>query len=822
MHVMKRSFFFLTLLVFVFNLPKGFALSPDSDPLTNPDDPLLKTVPSLSDTSLNIQNKDDQTLSPYFFVKSEDPDVDQLPLLSTSARVSIAGVIADVVVHQVYKNSGRSPIEALYVFPASTRAAVYAMKMTIGERTIQARIKEREAARKAYEQAKSEGKTASLLEQQRPNVFQMNVANIMPGDSIVVEMKYTELLVPTEAIYEFVYPTVVGPRYSNQKASEAKDNKWVANPYLKEGEKSQTAFDISVDINSGVPLQDVACLSHKTSINYDGKRDATITLDKSETNGGNRDYILRYRLSGNKIESGLMLYEGKEENFFLAMVQPPGRITQSMIPNREYLYVIDISGSMRGQPLDVSKSMMSSLLSKLRPTETFNILMFSGGSKVFSEQPITATRENIQKGLDFVSNARGGGGTQLVRALKRAMALPKAEKGSRSIVVITDGYVSFEKETFDVIRQNLNEANLFSVGIGSSVNRYLIEGMARAGSGEPLVITLREKEDIEAKAEKFRNLIQYPVLTQIETRYNGFKVFDVEPLSLPDVFANRPILLYGKWKGEPRGQMVLSGLSGEKQFKKVLDVKNTKPDQNNAALRYLWARHKIAMLSDFNKVLHTDEHKKEITELGLKYNLLTNYTSFVAIDSEVRNTSDTSVTVKQPLPLPEGVSNYAVGDPRRAMSSTSGTMNKSMIGGLSGGYGKGSGDMLGIGVAPEEVKQSPVTKAEKALPRLVLDSVVVLKGTEKPAMFKKVLKQQLSSLRQCFSVSSKATELKGYVRVKLELNQAGRIIGVKVLDATIKESRVLNCLKSKLKRLRFAQTSTKDEPGEVMIRFSVQ
>jgi Ca-activated chloride channel family protein len=819
---MKRSFFFLTLLVFLFNLPKGFALSPDSDPLTNPDDPLLKTVPSLRDTSLNIQNKDDQTLSPYFFVKSEDPAVDQLPLLSTSARVSIAGVIADVVVHQVYKNSGRSPIEALYVFPASTRAAVYAMKMTIGERTIQARIKEREAARKAYEQAKSEGKTASLLEQQRPNVFQMNVANIMPGDSIVVEMKYTELLVPTEAIYEFVYPTVVGPRYSNKKASKAKDDKWVANSYFKEGENSQTTFDISVDIASGVPIQDVACLSHKTAINYDGKRDATINLDKSEINGGNRDYILRYRLAGNKIESGLMLYEGKDENFFLAMVQPPSRITQSMIPNREYLYVIDISGSMRGQPLDVSKSMMSSLLSKLRPTETFNILMFSGGSKVFSEKPMTATKENIQKGLDFVSNARGGGGTQLVRALKRAMALPKAEKGSRSIVVITDGYVSFEKETFDVIRQNLYEANLFSVGIGSSVNRYLIDGMARAGSGEPLVITLREKEQIEAKAEKFRNLIQYPVLTQIKTEYKGFEVYDVEPLSLPDVFANRPILLYGKWKGEPKGELVLSGISGEKRFKTVLEVKNAKPDRNNAALRYLWARHKIAMLSDFNKVLHTDEHKKEITELGLKYNLLTNYTSFVAIDSEVRNTSDTSVTVKQPLPLPEGVSNYAVGGSRSAMSATSGAKYKSMNGGLLGGYGKTSGDMLGIGAAPLEEKSPQVTKAKKTLPMLALDSVVVLKGKEKPGVFKKILKQRLGYLRQCFKVSSQPSELKGYVRVKLKLNPAGRIISVKVLDTTIKENQVLNCLKSKLKRLRFAQTSMKEEPGEVVIRFSVQ
>ena len=176
---------------------------------------------------------DDRTLSPYFFVKSDDPQVDQLPLKSTSAAVNISGVIADVQVTQVYKNEGRRPLEAIYVFPASTKAALYGMRMRIGERVINAKISKREDARREYEQAKEQGKSASLLEQQRPNVFQMNVANIMPGDEIRVELSYTELLVPTDRIYEFFYPTVVGPRYSNQPAETAPPfERWVQNPYL--------------------------------------------------------------------------------------------------------------------------------------------------------------------------------------------------------------------------------------------------------------------------------------------------------------------------------------------------------------------------------------------------------------------------------------------------------------------------------------------------------------------------------------------------------------------------------------------------------------
>jgi len=183
------------------------------------------------------EKESDKTLSPYFFVKSEDPSVDQLPLKETSAEVNIAGVIADIKVAQVYKNEGTSILEAIYVFPASTRAAVYNMKMTIGERVIQAKIEKKKEARREYEQALAEGKTASLLEQQRPNVFQMNVGNILPGDEIKVELYYTELLIAEDQTYEFIYPTVVGPRYSNQVESETPvSDQWVKNPYLNEGE----------------------------------------------------------------------------------------------------------------------------------------------------------------------------------------------------------------------------------------------------------------------------------------------------------------------------------------------------------------------------------------------------------------------------------------------------------------------------------------------------------------------------------------------------------------------------------------------------------
>ncbi len=608
-----------------------------------------------------IEKDIDKTLSPYFFVKSDNPEADHLPLKSTSANVEIAGVIANVKVTQVYKNEGKKALEAIYIFPASTRAAVYDMKMTIGERTIQAIVMEREKARQDYERAKQEGKSASLLEQQRPNVFQMNVANIMPGDEIKVELFYTELLVPEKGVYEFVYPTVVGPRYSNKPENTAPESdKWVANPYTTEGVKPMYTFDLQVKLNAGMPVKDITCPSHETDIAYKGATSAVVNLKKGNTSEGNRDFILKYRLRGDQIQSGVLLYEGKDENFFLTMVQPPQRIEPKQIPHREYVFIMDVSGSMNGFPIDISKKLMRNLLKNLKSSDKFNVILFAGVSNLLSETSLPVNENNIQKAIKFIDEQKGGGGTELVPALQRALALKGAEGYARTFVIATDGYVDVEKETFDLIRNNLGNASFFSFGIGSSVNRYIIEGMARVGSGEPFIVEKPDKA--EAMAERFREYIQTPVLTNVKVSFAGFEAYDAEPLTVPSMYADRPLLIYGKYKGKPSGKITITGTTGEGNFTKTFDVGGMSASAENSALKYLWARNRIMLLDDYGKIPGDFEAtKKQVLDLGLKYNLLTAYTSFIAIDSELRNNTGESTTVKQPLPLPEGVNNNAVG-----------------------------------------------------------------------------------------------------------------------------------------------------------------
>lgn len=614
----------------------------------------------------------DQTLSPYFFVQSDDPATDAMPLKSTAARVNISGVIAEVAVTQVYVNEGKHPLEAIYIFPGSTRAAVYGLTMRVGGRRITAKIQEKGQARQTYERAVASGKTATLLEQKRPNVFQMNVGNILPGDTVAVELQYTELLTATDGTYEFVYPTVVGPRYSETPDEAARaGEKWVQNPYLTEGKAPSYAFDLTTHLNAGLPIQRVFSPSHGVHITFADRNTAQVTLNPSETAGGNRDYVLRYRLRGGAVTSGLLLHPGADENFFLLMVQPPERPTDAQIPPREYVFIVDVSGSMNGFPLEASKELMHELLGNLRPQDRFNVILFAGTSNIFADgASVEATPRNVSQALAFLDRQQGSGGTSLLPALQRALALRGTEGYARTFAVITDGYVDVEKQAFELVKKNLDQASFFAFGIGSAVNRHLIEGLAYVGMGEPFFAL--DGTEARRVGEKFRRLIEQPVLTDIRLDFGGLDVYDVEPGRLPDVFAQRPVVVFGKYRGTPSGTVRLSGLSGQSAYTQALDVAAARTD-HNGALRYLWARERVRYWDDFagffeqagnyynttGKMPHLPGQQQAITGLGLKYNLLTAYTSFVAVDSLVRPAAP-PVEVKQPLPLPEGVSNFAV------------------------------------------------------------------------------------------------------------------------------------------------------------------
>ena len=744
----------------------------------------------------------DKTLAPYFVVLSDDPKVDALPLKSTTADVKIAGVVAEVKITQVYRNTGQKTLEAIYVFPGSTRAAVHAMRMTIGERVVDAKIMEREKARETYDAAKKEGKTASLLEQQRPNVFQMNLANILPGDEIKVELKYMELLIPEDHIYEFVYPTVVGPRYTTKTAAGAVDtDKWVQNPYLHEGQAPPYTFGLKVELTSGVPIASVTSSSHDVEIKYSGKTAAQISL-KDEKTGGNKDFVLRYTLAGGKIETGLLLYPGQEENFFMLMMEPPARVKPEAVLPREYIFIVDVSGSMHGFPLDTAKALMTNVIKDLNPRDFLNVLLFASGSATLSPTgSLPASEANLEKALAFIQSQRGGGGTNIVPALEEALALPRTPGVSRIVTVVTDGYVDVEPRVFQLIRDNLGAANLFAFGIGSSVNRHLIEGMARAGMGETFVVL--NSGEAPKQAAKFSQYIANPVLTDIKVAYEGFSASEVEPQTLPDLFAMRPLTILGKYKGSPAGAIVVRGKTAKGPYEQRLELKDAKAGPENAALRLLWARQRIMNLVDFSRVQRDNQEVvKEVTALGLKYNLLTPYTSFVAVD-QVKRADGQVVTVKQPLPLPEGVSDLAIGESRMKammpsmMRPPSGLLAKDESVGFMGGGAAAKPGPTGSGTVPPAPAAPQVSMTVKD---------VRVKGNLTPAVVQKALEDELAKLTQCGQDAAQAgLKLPAELTLSFTIGLDGKITGTPKVTLKTPPESLKNCLAAALKGIQFPQ-----------------
>lgn len=625
----------------------------------------------------NTAEEDSNFLAPYFIIQGTGDDassVEHFPLKETNVVSNINGMIAETYVTQTYANEGDTPINARYVFPTSSDVTVHGMKMVIGNEMITARIKEKEEAKTEYEEAKSEGKSASLMEQKRPNVFTMDVANIMPGDTVSIELHYTELITPKENIYEFVFPTVVGPRYAPPAASDdnstnnsgSGDDDWVASPYLEYGATPPGDYNITVNLSTGVPLAEITCKSHAIEIQQSDASAARITLADSDDYAGNRDFILKYRLTGEEIQSGLVLSGGQEENFFMLTIQPPERYEPEDILPREYIFVLDVSGSMSGYPLDTAKALIRDLVTDLHETDTFNLILFANETARLSSDSLPATAKNVRAATKLIDELEGGGGTSLLPALENAVAIPKQDDTARSIVIITDGYISNDSEIISFITDNMDSASFFSFGIGSSVNDYLIKQIAGCGLGESFIVT--DSEDAAESAVNFRTYIEAPLLTDISLNCIGFDVYDVEP-SVPSVlYASQPIVLFGKWRGKPDGTITITGKAGAKEYVQEIPVNDVEVDTESEAIRYLWAQTRLDRITKYGSIRNDSSVKDEITQLGLEYNMVTPYTSFIAVSEIIRNAEGDSTDVDQALPLPQRVSGLAVGGGYRAYS----------------------------------------------------------------------------------------------------------------------------------------------------------
>jgi Ca-activated chloride channel family protein len=607
-----------------------------------------------------IYAQDQSTESPYFQVENELPEgfnPSSFALINSNVSVQVSGVIAEITVEQEYANNSDLTLNTHYVFPGSSQSAIYYMEMELDGRVIKAKVKEKEEAKQIFETAKKEGKSASLLEQHRPNIFQMSLANIKPKSTVFVRFKYTETLSPTQKIYEFVFPTLVGPRYATREM--AAEDPWVSNPFVNNNapnsQVGKPGFSLNLTLNAGMPINKASWLSHpNAAVEFTSNTTLKTAIANSDKEAG--DFIFRYQLAGEKIASGLLLYEGEKENFFMYTMQPPVRPSDALMPPRDYIFIVDISGSMNGFPIEVSKKLITSILRGLNKTDRFNILLFAGSSEQFASELMPATDSYITEAIKFINNQHGSGGTEILPALERALDMMEDGGRSSTVVIATDGLVTVERDAIALIEDNLGKANFFPFGIGASSNRYIIEALANAGMSEAFICT-SENEAIK-KAEEFKEMVTNPVLTDIKVKFNGMKTYDVLPKNAPDLFGDKPLVIFGKYESAKDGKITVKGQNAAGKFSDEFAVAEGVEAAENGALKYLWARQKIKMLSDYNRAEPEGKLKEEIIALGLNYNLLTEFTSFVAVDD-----NQEKMTENSPPPPPASNSSGAVPEP---------------------------------------------------------------------------------------------------------------------------------------------------------------
>jgi Ca-activated chloride channel family protein len=587
------------------------------------------------------------------FASGKSGSLGECPLKNTSVRADISGFLARVTVTQEFENSFSEPIEAVYTFPLSQNSAVDDMTMKIGERVIRGRIMKREEARKVYEQAKTEGKTASLLDQQRPNIFTQAVANIMPGDKILIEISYVETLKYEDGQYEFVFPMTVGPRYI-PKSVNPTDAKNITPPIAE----TRNGSDISIEVNldAGVPTEAIYSNSHPIAVTNLNPNSARISLREEKTIP-NKDFILRYDVTGNRIEDALLAHRAEKGGFFSLILSPPGDFTEKDITPKEIVFVLDTSGSMSGFPIEKAKEAMKLSLEGLNPQDTFNLITFAGDTSVLFEKPVAATADNLALAKTFLESRRGAGGTEMMKAIRAALEPTDSQKHLRVVCFMTDGYVGNEAEIIAEI-QKYPKARVFSFGIGNSVNRFLLDKMAEEGRGEVQYVGLQD--DGSKAAKKFFERVRTPLLTDISIDWNGLAVEDVYPQKIGDLFSAKPVVLNGRYAKGAKGTIRLKGYVGGKLLVRDIAVNLPENEPDHDVLATLWARRRVdSLMSDYYKSARDEKAKTEIeqqiTSLGIEFRILTQFTSFVAVEEKVVNQNGKPTRVEVPVIMPEGV-----------------------------------------------------------------------------------------------------------------------------------------------------------------------
>jgi Ca-activated chloride channel family protein len=604
-------------------------------------------------------------------------EVVAVPLEHTEVKVRVDGFIADVEVDQRFSNPYKHKIEATYLFPLPAQSAVDGYELVTGGRTIKGEIKLKDDAKAVYTAARTRGYVAALLTQERPNLFTQAVANIEPGATVDVKLHYVQALGYDDGAYELVFPMVAGPRFV-PKTSKA-DPAAVQAPGMPAGMRSGHDIGLSVEIDAGVPINNVVSPSHQVELAKPSAHETRVKIGAHDTIP-NKDFVLRYAVAGDKPQFAIVPHRAGGAGSFFFMAQPPVHPDAAQVTPKEMVFVIDTSSSMQGRPLAKAKEAIGKALQTMHPDDTFQIVRFDDTASALGERPIANKPKNVQIALDWLAKLDAGGGTDMTTGIKAALAFPHDKARLRVVVFLTDGFIGNEDEILALVQDKLGDSRLFSFGVGSSVNRYLLEEMAAIGRGTVQVV--RPDEDTQTAVTRLANRVASPLLTDISIDWKGLAVDGVTPARIPDLFAGQPLVLAGRYTKAGAATVTVHGKLAGRPV--TFDVPVSLPEtRDRPAIAAIWARGKITELMRRQLKAEQPAVKQQIIELALANHLMSAYTSFVAVDTSHVTAGGKPQTVAVPVEVPDGLrstqADYG--------GSGSGIIYGGVIAGEAAGYG---------------------------------------------------------------------------------------------------------------------------------------
>ncbi|HKG91240.1 MAG TPA: VIT domain-containing protein [Gemmatimonadaceae bacterium] len=617
---------------------------------------------------------------------AEGEELGDFPLQHTRVAAEVSGYMARTVVHQRYANPYAQVIEAVYVFPLGSMAAVHDFVMQSGGRRIVGVVRERAEAERIYQEARARGQTASLLTQERPNIFTQNVANIEPGGEVTISITYVEQLAADHGSYQYVFPMVVGPRYnpvppptdpnvlvSNGRsgsedsivASQPDPTAVASPPVLRPGRRGGHDISLTLRLDSPFNVRALSSPTHRIVVDGPSPESRVVRLADDDSIP-NRDFVLRWTVAGDQTEAGVLTHrpEAGEDGYFTLAVQPPLRPSDEQVMPREITFIMDVSGSMMGTPIEIAKGVVTRTLGELRPEDHFNIVYFAGGNAQLWERARPRSRANVSAAKAFLQNLQAGGGTEMLAGLQRALHAEHDDGLLQMYVFLTDGFVGDEERILRTVRLERGDSRFFGFGIGSSVNRFLIDGIGEHGGGLSMVVLPSDPRQTQAAVSRLFDAIDSPVLVDVAVDWNGLPVRDVYPAKLRDLFAGATINLVGRYRapaGEAAsGTAYVTGRVGTRRVRLPVQVTLPAREPSHAALAPTWARQRIHELT--SKMLAAESEgereslRRTITRVAIEHHLMSQYTSFVAVDASRVVGDGHPVTILQPVELPAGVS----------------------------------------------------------------------------------------------------------------------------------------------------------------------